>query len=326
MELVRFTVSGFRGFSKAVAIDLRSSDISRPISSLIVSGPSGSGKTNMGLAMFSIVSVLTDKWSNPSLLTSGVFLNLDADAESASFHYSFVHGRDSIVFEYEMRESNVLARERFAVNDHLVFDYDHENGSFLALERGWLFDDDLNFEYLGNNLSVLRYITHNTIQNLHSPIRGIMDYAEHMLWFRPDGMKSFIGFELRPVDMEQWIIENDFVEEFSCFLSGIFGKNPILKSVAGICGEKLLAEMHGDGCCLFRQTAPDRMKAAEVFYFWMKRFRAVSLLYIDDLDLLFGHDTVEKLLKHIEADKPKQVLLALHSDYSEYAEAACILA
>ena len=225
-----------------------------------------------------------------------------------------------------MKESNVLARERLAVNGHVIFDYDHEKASFLTFDRGELLDKDLNFEYLGNNLSVLRYIAHNTIQNDHSPIRGIMDYAEHMLWFRPDGMKSFIGFEPRPVDMEQWIIENDFVEEFSCFLSGIFGKNLILESVAGICGEKLLAEKHGTGCCLFQQTAPDRMKAAEVFYFWMKRFRAVSLLYIDDLDLLFGHDTIEKLLKHIEADKPKQVLLALHSDYSEYAEAACILA
>ena len=67
------------------------------------------------------------------------------------------------------------------------------------------------------------------------------------------------------------------------------------------------------------------MKNAEVFHFWMKRFRTISLLYIDDLDLLFGHGTVEELLKHIEADRPKQFLLALHSDYPKYAEKTCIL-
>lgn len=103
--LKRFEVENFKGFKNRLVFDLSSRDYSfneylikdKIVNKGIIYGKNGIGKSNLGIALFDIVTHLTDKERMPQQYYSN-HLNLDSDKEYAEFRYFFSFDGDDIIY------------------------------------------------------------------------------------------------------------------------------------------------------------------------------------------------------------------------------------
>ncbi len=321
-RLAKFTVSGFRNFSKPLTLDftlVRDYTFNREcidngiITKMGIYGPNGSGKSNLGIALFSIVSVLTDKWVENESVNPSLFLNADSKTEEAIFQYDFIQGKNKFTFIYSKQNENNLLYESLAVNDEIIYDYNYKAKSFSTLKRGSLISKNLNFEYLSENLSILRYLANNSNQKEDSPIRSIMDFASHMLWFRSVRVNSFIGFESSPTLLDDWIINNGLVGDFNSFLKDTCALNIKLQAIKTADGRMVLAEKHQNGYLMFNQAYSSGTSAAELFYFWMKRFNSVSFLFMDEFDAYYHFALSERIIEKLKTYTEMQAIFTTHN-------------
>ena len=170
-----------------------------------------------------------------------------------------------------------------------------------------------NFEYMGDNLSVLRYIANNSVQKENSPIRAIMDFATHMLWFRSVSGNNYIGFETGVTSLEEWIIGKGYVKDFNAFLNAICGMNVNLGIAKGADGKQMLVEKHANGPLIFWQVRSSGTSAAELFFFWMKRFDEVSFLFLDEYDAFYHFELAGRIIDKLKTYKELQVIFTTHN-------------
>ena len=278
-------------------------------------GNNGVGKSNLGFALFDIVRLLTDKNIDPAV-AGPVFLNVDENTAEAVFSYIFRSGNDEISFTYSKSSETALRKERLTVNDEVIYSYDYERKHFLAKNLEKIGIKDLNFEYFQSSLSILRYIANNTPQSETSPVTQIMEFVSHMLWFRYIPQNGYIGLETGVYNLDDWIIDNGYVEDFGKFLKEVC-KLDIEVDVASIndmSGKKdLLVEKHKKGLLLFNLVASNGTKAAELFYFWSKRFKNVSLLFMDEFDAYYHHTLAMEIIKIVKNYKSMQAIFTTHN-------------
>ena len=321
-RLARFTATGYRNFGDPITIDFtdvhdyRFNQIcvdDNIIMKMGIYGPNGSGKSNLGFALFNIVSHLTDNSSEVLKSNPGIFLNVDKRTTEAVFHYEFKHGNDLIVFEYRKPNESSISRETFKLNDKIIYDYDYIRHGFSVRNLDEIAGPNLTFEYMGDNLSVLRYIANNTVQKDDSPVRAVMDFASHMLWFRSVNGNSYIGLENSSVLLDDWIINNGYVRDFNDFLKKICGIDVKLDVAKGIDNKPILIEKHKYGSLIFRIVLSSGTSAAELFYFWMKRFNNVSFLFLDEFDVFYHFELAGKIIKKLNDYPDMQVIFTTHN-------------
>ena len=322
-RLARFTATGYRNFGDPITIDFtdvhdyRFNQIcvdDNIIMKMGIYGPNGSGKSNLGFALFNIVSHLTDNSSEVLKSNPGIFLNVDKRTAEAVFHYEFKHGSDLIVFEYRKPNESSISRETFKLNDKIIYDYDYIRHGFSVRNLDEIAGPNLTFEYMGDNLSVLRYIANNTVQKDDSPVRAVMDFASHMLWFRSlNNGNNYIGLENGSVLLDDWIINNGYVRDFNDFLKEICGIDVKLDVAKGIDNKPILIEKHKNGSLIFRIVLSSGTSAAELFYFWMKRFNNVSLLFLDEFDVFYHFELAGKIIRKLNDYPDMQVIFTTHN-------------
>ena len=321
-RLVCFTVKGFRNFPEPVSInfaDVRDYKFNQEcindgiITKMGIYGPNGSGKSNIGIALFNIVQLLTDKSYDPAVLNPGIFLNVDEKREEAVFIYEFSRGNERYVFEYHKVAENVISREILTVNGDTIYDYDFKTMHFNILNRNGVISDNLNFEYLNSNLSILRYIANNAALKDDSPIRTIMDFVSGMLWFRSVRENSFIGLVTSPVSLDDWIINNGLIGDFNSFLKNTCDLDVHLKAVKTPDNKHILVEEHENGVLIFQQVYSSGTSAAELFYYWMKSFDKVSLLFMDEFDAYYHFALARKIFEQLKKYTDMQVIFTTHN-------------
>ena len=324
-RLAKFSVRGYRNFRETITIDFtdvhdysfnRECVANGIIMKMGIYGNNGEGKSNLGLALFDIVRLLTDKNIDPGAVSPGIFLNVDDETHAADFHYAFKRGKDMIEFSYSKKAETTLKAEMLSVNGKPVYSYDYERKEFLEEDLKSINIASLNFEYLQDGLSILRYIANNTVQDDKSPVRTIMDFVSHMLWFRYIPDNGYIGLETGSLNLDDWIIENGYVEDFERFLRQVCGLdiNFTVASINDVSGSRrLLVEKHRQGILLFSLVASNGTKAAELFYFWSKRFGNVSFLFMDEFDAYFHHTLALEIIRMLKEHSSMQAVFTTHN-------------
>ena len=321
-KLAKFTVDGYRNFGQPITIDF--TDVhdykfntecveDGIITKIGIYGPNGCGKSNLGFAIFNIVAHLTDKESSILKSNPGIFLNVDENTTKAYFSYTFKIGEDYFTFEYYKPAEESIAREILKKNEDVLYDYDYEAHEFLVKNFKDIAGENLNFAYLGENLSVLRYIANNSVQGEESPIASIMDFVSHMLWFRSVGGNAYIGLESGRVALEDWIINNGYIFDFSNFLRETCDIDIQLDTVKGIDGKPILVERHDNGFLVFNGVSSSGTSAIELFYFWMKSFDKVSFLYMDEFDAFYHFDLAFKTIGKLKNYPDMQAVFTTHN-------------
>ena len=327
--LEKFTVSNYKNFKDPITIDFTETRDYKfntecvndgLITKFIIYGKNASGKSNLGYALFDVVGVLTDHRSPVSrkgLIFSRSNLNADSDVDSVStFSYLFKNGTQHIRYSYEINVSNALSKESLEIDSELIFQYDHVQKRFLTSNLSLISADSLNFEYFSDRLAVLRYIANNANLAQDSPVRTIMDYVSHMLYFRSVQDNLYMGYMTGDVDVTNWIVEQGMVAEFEAFLNTIGNigiKLDLMTNQAT--GEKRLVESHEYEALLFDEVASSGTKALEWLFFWSQNFKNVSLLYFDEFDAYYHFDLARKVVNFICGFPTMQTIFTTHNSY-----------
>lgn len=240
--LRKFAVTNYRGFEKRIELDLtavRNYNFNTVcvrdglLNVSLIVGTNACGKTNLGLALFDIVATLTDKMTIPEAKDRMAFLNGDSALDRATFEYEFQGDVGIIRYEYSKTSPDTIVYERMVIDDRTIFLRDGDRSDWSGLVE--LGAGNLRMDVPDGHLAVLRYIANNTIKSNESPVTSIMDFAEHMLYFRSLQDNAYIGITKGSEALEDYIIWNGLINDFQEFLKKMAGVDVQLGS-AGIEG------------------------------------------------------------------------------------------
>ena len=198
-----------------------------------------------------------------------------------------------------------------------MFDYSFvsKTGQFNHLE---LIDaNNLNFDYFNGNLSVLRYIANNTSQQDGSLIKQLMDYVNHMLWFRSVHAKEYIGFRTGTENLEDWIISNHAINEFATFLRQMGDINVQLEvsegNSNGSTNRPILVEKHKTRALRFPSVASSGTQALELLFYWNSIFSEISFLFIDEFDAYYHQQLALNVMRLLHTYPHLQSICTTHN-------------
>ena len=319
--LKHFEVENYRGFSDRLVFDLTARDYSFNqhltsngiVNKAIMYGKNGVGKSALGLALFDIITHLTDK----ERIFKPNYRNLDHPDRPVSFRYVFRFSNDEVVYEYQKKEQDYLLQEQFTVNGKLLVRYDFfsskEDSRFVAPEL----KGSLNIELVDNKLSVLKYIYRNTPADPLSPLTKMIQFCERMLWYRSlsEGT-SYMGYTIGGANLTEIIYEKGKVREFESFLKNN-GLEYNLKFVPEN-GQHILYAYYDEGKSKapFITLASTGTMALTLFFVWsLIAFQDVSFVFIDEFDAFFHFESAEMIVKLLNEHTSFQSLLTTHNTY-----------
>ncbi|MBR4794684.1 MAG: AAA family ATPase [Bacteroidaceae bacterium] len=324
--LERFTVENYKNFQKPITLDFlnthdyqyNSDCVSDGIlSKIIIYGPNASGKSNLGFALFDIVVTLTDKNRVREQVDVNSFLNADSGSKVARFEYCFKKGSEHIKYIYKKTSPTEMAYEEMRVDEKLVFRYD-----FLTQEHDFagmnlIHAENLNMEYFESSFPILRYVANNTIQSGDSYVKFIMSFVSNMLWFRSLQNNAYIGLTVGGEDVGAWIVEQGLVSEFQQFMKKMAGIDKTLEGaiLPQLSARPLLMEKHKNKSLLFDANASSGTKTLQIYFYWSKRFKDVSFLYIDEFDAFYHFDLAWNIVKAVSEQRGIQAIFTTHNTY-----------
>lgn len=327
--LIKFTVENYKNFKDPITIDFTEKHDYRfnpkctkngLLSKVVIYGPNASGKSNLGLAIFDIVGLLTDKTKQASQMDPLSFINADSDSGIAKFEYCFKKGNSCIRYAYQKESPTKLIFEELFIDDVKVFSYDYLNKKRDFARLDLIDAQNLNFEYFEQNFAILRYIANNTLQAPDSYVKFLMNFVSRMLWFRSLQDNSYIGLTTGVDNLQSWIIENNLVKDFQNFLRDMAGIEMELGVATAEAPNKiqLLVEQHKKVPLIFGETASSGTRALELFYYWSRRFNDVSFLFVDEFDAFYHFDLAKKVLKYVyELDNIQAVFTTHNSNLAD---------
>lgn len=311
-----FEIRGFKNFKNKFTLDF--SDVrdykfnteciaNGLIGKMIVYGKNSIGKTNLGLAIFDIVSHLSEKNVTPNLYD--YYLNVDNIDDYAEFHYVFSFGNDEIDYSYRKNEKQMLIYEQLYHNQNLVFDYDYikKRGNTNGIRA---LSPTLNLS-MQDVESILKYVINNTVLEDSHPLRLMMKYVNNMLWFRSLDENRYIGYKAKSDDYFDFIFDDSVLREFEAFLhtSGI-SDNLIVKMDND--GKKRLY-FDTDTPLPFFKVASSGTKALYTFFYWYKTAKEVSMMFIDEFDAFYHYELAESIVMLLEKMSDTQIILTSHN-------------
>ncbi len=334
--LKRFSVENYKNFKDPLVIDFSKSHEYRfndycvnngIITKALIYGKNASGKTNLGYALFSIVRVLTEKTSTQLIADPMSYINADSDKDYAKFTYVFRFNNSDVVYSYSKGPGDNLFYEELRLDNTLVYSFDFRTKQSDLSGMKLINADNLNFEYFENNIAVLRYIANNTQQNNESIVRFIMDFVSRMLFFRSVRGNEYLGFTTGVEDIEEWIINNGLVQEFQSFLYEMadinmsLGAADVTESFQGSDGvkttrhSKRLVEQRKKYPLNFVKVASSGTFSLELLFYWSRRFKDVSLLFIDEFDAYYHFELAKNVVKYVCKFNNMQAIFTTHNSY-----------
>lgn len=320
--LKRFEVENFKGFENNIVFDLSAREyafnknlvVNDVVNKAIVYGKNGVGKSSLGIAIFDIVSHLTDKERMPVRYLIN-YLNLNSDKPYAIFKYTFQFDEDIVVYEYAKRDPNNLIYEKLIIDEKVVIDYNFFDTNVRYLDQSIV--GELNIELIDNKLSVLKYIYRNTPTNTSIPLTKMMQFVDNMLWYRSlsEG-NMYCGFSVGASTLVDKLYESGKVKDFERFLQDN-GLNYNLKFIPVNGTHELVASYDGGKKMVpFVSLASTGTMALFLFYFWsISAFEKISFLFIDEFDAFFHYESAENIVLQLNKAKSFQTVLTSHNTY-----------
>ena len=317
--LVKFAVKNFRGFAERIEWDLshpsnyefnKNAIKDGIIKNGIVYGPNGSGKSNFALAIFDIENHLSAKWKKPDYYSNFVYTgNPNAPVE---FEYVFKFDNDILEYSYAKNSVGLLVAESLMVNHKQVFKRDN---TIFEIDDGQFKIDATvkeNFKQNVNSISVINFLTASyPLPQDHYIVKLIM-FVNSMLWFKNLDSREFIGLETSSFGLEEFIIQNQCIEDFSRFLANVSEQE--FKFASSKEGDKILYCQIGDNTIPFLSIASTGTKALELLYVWIKRMTAASFVFIDEFDAFYHFRLSFEVCKQL-FNMDCQVFTSSHNTY-----------
>ncbi|MFK7755989.1 MAG: ATP/GTP-binding protein [Flavobacteriales bacterium] len=321
--LSKFSVTNFKGFDQEFTFDLSNtknygfnsdSIANGVVNNALVYGHNGVGKSNLGLAIFDIIGHLTDKNINDSDYKAHAYLNASNSSTTASFKYQFLFGDDVVLYKYEKTDLRTTVSESILINGKELARIDRRNSNISEID--FVGAETLNKELTNKNLSLLKYIRHNSVLERTSENEILFlfyHFVDSMLFFRSLNQNMYLGLETGTSGIQEDIIEKDNVTDLEEFLNkaGIECKLRVVKEL----DQDRLAFDFGGKAISFYDIASTGTRALVLFYYWRQRLREenrVSFLVIDEFDAFYHHDLSALIVEELK-DMGIQFILTSHN-------------
>ena len=166
--LKKFSVENFKGFGEKLVFDIASHNNYNFNSNIIekgcvtkgiVYGINSCGKSNLGLAIFDIITHLTEK---AKLLRSyDLYLNMSGRKSFAEFEYIFGFDGHEVIYRYKKNKVDTLQEERLFIDEREVIYYDYtRREGFTVLEGAATLNATIKNE---SPISRVKYVNSNSI-------------------------------------------------------------------------------------------------------------------------------------------------------------------
>lgn len=292
--LIKFAVANFRGFPNRIEWNLAHPNSyefnsyairNGIIKNGIIYGPNGSGKTNFGLAIFDIANHLTQKWKKTDYYSNFVYAGMPA--ELVTFEYTFKIGSTIIEYVYSKNWQGILLQETLKVDSKQVFSLREDTFETDAFE--FPMDDSIKKRFVAstNNVSIINYLlTSFPLSNDHYLTR-LQEFVNSMLWFRNLDVREFIGLETTASSLDEFIISNNLLADFSEFLHAVSGQ--VFNFVTTkIDNKSLLSCRIGEKTIFFTTIASTGTRSLMLLYYWLKKIEErASFVFIDEFDAFY---------------------------------------
>lgn len=320
MHLKKFEVKNYKNFQSGFALDFAKVGkydfnenclVDSFIKNAVIYGKNGVGKSNFGRAIMDITSHLVDKYKDIKAQNS--YCNADADDERAWFRYTLADDKDEIVYEYEKASPLQLLSEKFSINQELVFSFDYEKriDEFSNLPKYGL--ETLNWRFMDNGVSILRYMANNLSLDKDHPIMKLMAFVSNMLWFCSYATQNeYIGFKAISESMSDYIIRNGHVGGFGDFLKK-HDVNETVVAETNLTGQKDLYFVHKKNLLPFGTAASSGTNALLTFYYWYVQMKKASFVYVDEFDAFYHFELAEDIVSLVKEELDIQVIFTSHN-------------
>lgn len=317
--LKKFQVENYRGFKNTLLWDLsdtrdygfRKNLIDNKIvKKSVVFGKNGSGKSSLCTAVVDITAHLLDAEKDD--VSQHLYTYVGNEDKFATFTYVFQFGKDEVVYTYCKANLTTLLFEAIAVNgkEMLVHNFLDEKNNFIKIPGA----ENLRTQGLQKQLSVVKYIYNNTIQDENSVISKIMKFVSGMLYFRSlRDANKYIGYKLGSEKLNEIILDNGRLEDFNIFINDM-GLNYTLVPLKLMSGALTIgAKFENDNVVEFESIASSGTKTLMLFYCWFIEFDKLTFLVIDEFDAYYHHELSKKILSIIQSFDNIQSMVTTHN-------------
>lgn len=302
--LIKFAVTNYRGFEKRIEWDLKKvrnyefnnfAIKNRTIKNGIIYGPNGSGKSNFGLAIFDIVNHLSQKFKMPDYYNNFIFAG--GQNKSVDFEYTFSFGQDIIEYNYSKDRNGFLKVEKFLVNGQQIFMRDigniDINSSLFPMEE----NIKNSFSNNANNISIINFLlTSYPLAESHYLIQ-LQKFVNSMLWFRCLEEREFIGLETNIYILDEYIIRNNLIEDFSDFIESVSDQKFVF--IKPNTNDRHLFCSIKNTIIPFNLIASTGTKSLTLLYFWIKHLNEASFVFIDEFDAFYHFKLSREICKRL---------------------------
>ena len=317
--LKKFSVENFKGFKDKITLDIGTpsnysfnSEIieNSCITKGIIYGINSCGKSNLGLAIFDIITHLTEK---QKLLESyDFYLNMSGRKSFAEFEYTFVFDGHEVVYKYSKMDVNSLKSESLSIDGKEVIFFDFLTRDGFTLLEG---SDTLNASIRNESpISRVKYVNSNSIlsDNVQNQVfKKFIDFVERMLLFYSLDSRGYEGFMNGSESIAEGIVNSGKVKDFQKFLK----ENDIDYELYGceVDGRKAIYCRFDNKDADFFKIASTGTRSLALFYYWYIRMEKASFVFIDEFDAFYHYELSESVQKRLRRITGVQVFTTTHN-------------
>ena len=317
--LKKFSVENFKGFKDKITLDIGTpsnysfnSEIIENgcITKGIIYGINSCGKSNLGLAIFDIITHLTEK---QKLLESyDFYLNMSGRKSFAEFEYTFVFDGHEVVYKYSKMDVNSLKSESLSIDGKEVIFFDFLTRDGFTLLEG---SDTLNASIRNESpISRVKYVNSNSIlsDNVQNQVfKKFIDFVERMLLFYSLDSRGYEGFMNGSESIAEGIVNSGKVKDFQKFLK----ENDIDYELYGceVDGRKAIYCHFDNKDADFFKIASTGTRSLALFYYWYIRMEKASFVFIDEFDAFYHYELSESVQKRLRRITGVQVFTTTHN-------------
>lgn len=319
MYLTKFKVRNFKNFDKEVCIDFQQhgnydfnteivDNDQSVITKALMYGPNGSGKSNFCLALFDIVTHLTD--NNKLRESYSEYKCLNNNVTTADFEYTFKCDDHVFTYSYAKIDVNNILWENINIDgdDYLKYNFEAEEGfsRFIGSEN-------LNLRSQ-SRVSRVKYILNTSIlkdnDEYNTLLMKFSAFVNGMLLFYSDKERKHIGFSTVRESIDEGILNSgdDALQLFEQFLRNN-GINYSLVEKQSPFGDRLICCQFKHGVTELSSIASTGTRSLELFYYWYLKMKNMSLVVIDEFDAYYHFELAENIVKLLRSLTDTQVIL-----------------
>lgn len=317
--LKKFSVENFKGFKDKITFNMGSPSNYSFNSEMIengcvtkgiIYGINSCGKSNLGLAIFDMITHLTEK--QKLLQSYDFYLNMSGRKSFAEFEYTFMFDEHEVTYRYSKTDVNTLKGESLSIDGKEVIFFDFLTRDGFTLLEG---SDTLNASIKSESpISRVKYVNSNSIltDNVQNQIfKKFMDFVEHMLLFYSLDIRGYEGFMNGSESIAEGIVNSGKVHDFQEFLK----ENGIEYELFGceVDGRKAIYCHFDNKDADFFKIASTGTRSLALFYYWYIRMEKASFVFIDEFDAFYHYELSESVQKRLRRIPGVQIFTTTHN-------------